>query len=81
MIRREGGQRRLGFNLRTGGDLGGTAILGLLPMLFGIGGSELERPLAIVLAGGLATSTHFTLLALPSVYALVGRARAAAPTL
>ena len=47
----------------------GAAILGLLPMLFGFGGSELERPLAIVMVGGLLTSTLFTLLVLPSVYA------------
>ncbi len=53
----------------------GAAILGLMPMLFGIGGSELERPLAIVMVGGLVTSTLFTLLALPSFYAWVGRPR------
>lgn len=47
----------------------GAAILGLLPMLFGFGGSELERPLAVVMVGGLVTSTLFTLLVLPSVYA------------
>lgn len=47
----------------------GASILGLLPMLFGFGGSELERPLAVVLVGGLVTSTLFTLLVLPSVYA------------
>jgi len=51
----------------------GAAILGLLPMLFGVGGSELERPLAVVMVGGLVTSTLFTLLALPSFYAWVGR--------
>ena len=51
----------------------GAAILGLMPMLFGIGGSELERPLAIVMVGGLVTSTLFTLLALPSFYAWVGK--------
>ena len=53
----------------------GSAILGLMPMLLGIGGSELERPLAIVMVGGLITSTLFTLLALPSFYAWVGRPR------
>jgi cobalt-zinc-cadmium resistance protein CzcA len=53
----------------------GAAILGLLPMLFGFGGSELERPLALVMVGGLVTSTLFTLLVLPSVYARFGRAR------
>jgi len=51
----------------------GSAILGLSPMLFGIGGSELERPLAIVMVGGLVTSTLYTLLALPSLYAWIGR--------
>lgn len=51
----------------------GAAILGLLPMLFGFGGSELERPLAVVMVGGLLTSTLFTLLVLPSVYARFGR--------
>lgn len=51
----------------------GSAILGLSPMLFGIGGSELERPLAIVMVGGLVTSTLYTLLALPSIYAWIGR--------
>ena len=51
----------------------GAAILGLLPMLLGFGGSELERPLAVVMVGGLVTSTLFTLLALPSFYAWVAR--------
>lgn len=53
----------------------GAAILGLLPMLLGFGGSELERPLALVMVGGLVTSTLFTLLVLPSVYAWLGRPR------
>ena len=46
-----------------------TAILGLLPLvLFRFHGAELERPLAIVMIGGLVTSTLFTLLALPALY-------------
>lgn len=45
----------------------GAAALGLLPMLFGFAGSELEKPLAVVMVGGLVTSTLFTLLVLPSV--------------
>jgi cobalt-zinc-cadmium resistance protein CzcA len=49
-----------------------TAILGLLPMLvLRLHGTEIERPLAIVMIGGLITSTLFTLLALPTFYALV----------
>ena len=55
----------------------GAAILGLLPLLFGFGGSELERPLALAMIGGLVTSTLFTLLVLPSVYAQFGRPRVA----
>jgi cobalt-zinc-cadmium resistance protein CzcA len=46
-----------------------TAILGLLPILIlGLHGTEIERPLAIVMTGGLITSTIFTLLALPTFY-------------
>jgi cobalt-zinc-cadmium resistance protein CzcA len=53
-----------------------TAILGLLPMLvLDLHGTELERPLAIVMIGGLVTSTLFTLLALPTFYLLVVRRR------
>ncbi|HET7503603.1 MAG TPA: efflux RND transporter permease subunit [Kofleriaceae bacterium] len=49
-----------------------TAILGLLPLLvLDLHGTELERPLAIVMIGGLVTSTAFTLLALPAFYQLV----------
>ena len=47
------------------------AILGLLPMLvLRLHGTEIERPLAIVMIGGLFTSTLFTLLALPTFYTL-----------
>ena len=49
----------------------GASILGLAPMLFGFHGSELERPLAVVVAGGLVTSTLFTLLVLPALYSLI----------
>lgn len=49
-----------------------TAILGLLPLLvLGLHGTEIERPLAVVMVGGLLTSTAFTLLALPTFYSLV----------
>ena len=47
----------------------GTATLGLLPLLvLQLHGTEVERPLAIVMIGGLVTSTLFTLLVLPSFY-------------
>jgi cobalt-zinc-cadmium resistance protein CzcA len=49
-----------------------TAILGLLPLIvLRVRGAEIERPLAIVMAGGLVTSLAFTLLALPTFYQLV----------
>ena len=47
----------------------GTAMLGLLPMvLLRLHGTEIERPLAIVMIGGLVTSTMFTLFVLPVFY-------------
>jgi len=47
------------------------AALGLVPFLFAVGpGSEVQRPLAIVVIGGLFTSTGLTLIVLPALYAL-----------
>jgi len=46
------------------------AALGLVPFLFAEGpGSEIQRPLAIVVIGGLVSSTALTLILLPVVYA------------
>jgi cobalt-zinc-cadmium resistance protein CzcA len=46
-----------------------TAICGLLPiLLLRMHGTEIERPLAIVMTGGLVTSTIFILLVLPTIY-------------
>jgi len=48
-----------------------TTALGLLPLLFARGtGSEIQRPLATVVIGGLVTSTILTLLVLPALYRL-----------
>ena len=45
------------------------AIFSLIPMLFATGtGSEIQKPLATVVVGGLITSTLLTLLIIPSVY-------------
>jgi cobalt-zinc-cadmium resistance protein CzcA len=53
-----------------------TAILGLLPLLvLNLHGTEIERPLAVVMIGGLVTSTLFTLLALPTFYLFVHQLR------
>jgi len=46
-----------------------TTALGLLPLLFATGtGSEVQRPLATVVTGGLVTSTVLTLLVIPALY-------------
>jgi len=49
-----------------------TASVAVLPLALGIGtGAEIDKPMAIVLIGGLITSTIFTLIGLPSVYVLI----------
>ncbi|MDR9502340.1 MAG: CusA/CzcA family heavy metal efflux RND transporter [Desulfurivibrionaceae bacterium] len=46
-----------------------TTALGLIPLLFSTGtGSEVQRPLATVVVGGLVTSTILTLLVIPALY-------------
>jgi cobalt-zinc-cadmium resistance protein CzcA len=46
-----------------------TTALGLIPLLIASGvGSEVQRPLATVVVGGLVTSTLLTLLVLPAIY-------------
>ncbi|MDN5088850.1 efflux RND transporter permease subunit [Aliarcobacter butzleri] len=48
-----------------------TALLGILPLLFATGvGSEIQYPLAVVVVGGVISSTILTLLILPSTYLL-----------
>ncbi|OAI14614.1 cytochrome-c peroxidase [Methylomonas koyamae] len=50
------------------------AAFGLIPLLFASGpGSEIQRPLAIVVTGGLLSSTLLTLIVLPILYKLFGR--------
>ena len=47
------------------------AIFSLIPMLYATGpGSEVQRPLATVVVGGLLTSTFLTLVVLPALYGL-----------
>lgn len=48
-----------------------TTAFGLIPMLFATGpGSEIQKPLAVVVVGGLLTSTILTLIVLPTLYEL-----------
>lgn len=52
------------------------AMLALVPFLFSTGpGSEIQRPLAIVVIGGLITSTLLTLLVVPTLYRKFEEAR------
>lgn len=45
------------------------ALLGLVPFLFASGpGSEVQRPLAVVVIGGLISSTLLTLVVVPTLY-------------
>ena len=45
------------------------AMLGLIPLAFSHGiGSEVQRPLAVVVIGGLVSSTLLTLIVLPTLY-------------
>jgi cobalt-zinc-cadmium resistance protein CzcA len=50
------------------------AAFGLIPLLFATGpGSEIQRPLAIVVIGGLVSSTFLTLFLLPILFKLFGQ--------
>lgn len=61
----EGARRRLRPVMMTAS----IAAFSLIPLLFATGpGSEIQRPLAIVVIGGLVTSTLLTLLLLPVLY-------------
>ncbi|HFE31859.1 MAG TPA: efflux RND transporter permease subunit, partial [Gammaproteobacteria bacterium] len=52
------------------------AALGLIPMLLASGvGSEVQRPLATVVVGGLASSTLLTLFVLPVLYGVFSRGK------
>ena len=65
----EGATRRLRPVLMTAS----IAAFGLVPLLFATGpGSEIQKPLAIVVIGGLITSTILTLILLPTLYERYG---------
>jgi cobalt-zinc-cadmium resistance protein CzcA len=58
------------------------AALGLIPFLFSKGpGAEVQKPLAVVVIGGLITSTFLTLVVIPVLYRYFeGRERNAPPS-
>lgn len=71
---REGAMRRLRPVMMTAS----IAALALVPLLFASGpGSEVQRPLAIVVISGLVTSTALTLLLLPTLFRRFGESRKA----
>lgn len=48
-----------------------TSFIGHLPMLYATGsGADIQKPLAVVVMGGLITSTLLTLIVLPTIYSL-----------
>lgn len=66
----EGSMERLAAILMTAL----TSALGMVPLVIGSGpGKEILQPLAIVVLGGLFTSTALTLLVLPALYSQFGR--------
>jgi cobalt-zinc-cadmium resistance protein CzcA len=70
----EGSMRRLRPVLMTAS----ITAFGLIPLLFASGpGSEIQRPLAIVVIGGLLSSTVLTLILLPILYRRFGGGGAA----
>lgn len=52
-----------------------TAAFALLPLVLkgNVPGNEIERPMALVILGGLVTSTLLNLFLLPALYARFGR--------
>jgi Cu/Ag efflux pump CusA len=51
-----------------------TSALGMVPLVLGTGaGKEILQPLAVVVLGGLFTSTALTLIVLPALYARFGK--------
>ncbi|GHO55410.1 efflux RND transporter permease subunit [Ktedonobacter robiniae] len=78
----EGGRHRLRPILMTAI----ATILALMPMVLGIGGAGsggfISRPLAIVVIGGLTTSTILTLIVVPTLYVIAesARGRSGSPT-
>jgi len=54
------------------------AAFGLIPLLYATGpGSEIQRPLAIVVIGGLVSSTFLTLFLLPILFRMFGQTKGA----
>jgi len=56
--------------------------VGLIPLALGAGdpGREIQQPMAVVILGGIVTSTFLNMIVIPALYLKYGEAVAAAPT-
>ncbi|MGI8919528.1 MAG: efflux RND transporter permease subunit, partial [Pyrinomonadaceae bacterium] len=55
--------------------------VGLIPLALGAGepGKEIQQPMAVVILGGIVTSTFLNMIVIPALYLKYGRAAAAVP--
>jgi len=53
--------------------------VGLIPLALGAGqpGKEIQQPMAVVILGGIVTSTFLNMIVIPPLYMRYGRAAAA----
>ena len=56
--------------------------VGLIPLALGVGepGKEIQQPMAVVILGGIVTSTFLNMIVIPALYLKYGRAEAHAPS-
>ena len=52
--------------------------VGLIPLALGVGqpGKEIQQPMAVVILGGIVTSTFLNMVVIPALYLKYGRAEA-----
>ena len=57
--------------------------VGLIPLAIGVGepGKEIQQPMAVVILGGIFTSTFLNMIVIPALYLKFGRAEARTPSL
>jgi Cu/Ag efflux pump CusA len=55
--------------------------VGLLPLALGAGqpGKEIQQPMAVVILGGIVTSTFLNMIVIPALYLKYGRVEVTAP--
>jgi Cu/Ag efflux pump CusA len=51
--------------------------VGLIPLAIGVGepGKEIQQPMAVVILGGIVTSTFLNMIVIPALYSKYGRAQ------